>query len=230
MLVRHRVTHRESTAEQVDERPQLQPPLTQRASALPVGQFLGVPPRRRSCGCRSDGRNPLPRPPPASARRSTTSRSPAYGFRRPRAPQASTPAALPPGPTHGRCATADPGRLCGPDSHRLAALSLPLGYPINHPSGPEPELLDALSAGCRNTNGVVALRVPRDVIKAKCAPYLARGQPARPRDRHRRENRSCLPRSRRMSPAWPSGSRQNWRAGGGRDSGSPSPAAMSAVI
>ena len=38
-----------------------------------------------------------------------------------------------------------PWRLCGPDLHRLAALSLPLGYPIHHPSGPEPELLDALS-------------------------------------------------------------------------------------
>ncbi|MFF5011601.1 reverse transcriptase domain-containing protein [Streptomyces phaeochromogenes] len=31
----------------------------------------------------------------------------------------------------------------------------------------------------RRVNGQVALRVPRDVIKAKCAPYLARGNPAK---------------------------------------------------
>jgi len=31
----------------------------------------------------------------------------------------------------------------------------------------------------RSTNGTVALHVPQDVIKAKCAPYLARGKPAR---------------------------------------------------
>ncbi|MFD5430253.1 reverse transcriptase/maturase family protein [Streptomyces sp. NPDC127084] len=31
----------------------------------------------------------------------------------------------------------------------------------------------------RRVNGQVALRVPRDVIKAKCAPYLFRGKPAR---------------------------------------------------
>jgi hypothetical protein len=31
----------------------------------------------------------------------------------------------------------------------------------------------------RSTNGPVALHVPQDVIKAKCAPYLARGKPAR---------------------------------------------------
>lgn len=30
----------------------------------------------------------------------------------------------------------------------------------------------------RSVNGVVGLRVPRDVIKAKCAPYLKRGKPA----------------------------------------------------
>jgi hypothetical protein len=35
-----------------------------------------------------------------------------------------------------------------------------------------------ISGGARNANGVVALRVPLDVIKAKCAPYLHRGQPA----------------------------------------------------
>jgi Type II intron maturase/Reverse transcriptase (RNA-dependent DNA polymerase) len=35
-----------------------------------------------------------------------------------------------------------------------------------------------ISSGYRGANGVVALRVPRDVIKAKCAPYLMRGQPA----------------------------------------------------
>ncbi|GHJ27602.1 reverse transcriptase domain-containing protein [Streptomyces hygroscopicus] len=31
----------------------------------------------------------------------------------------------------------------------------------------------------RSVNGTVALRVPRDVIKAKCAPYLERGRPSR---------------------------------------------------
>jgi group II intron reverse transcriptase/maturase len=33
--------------------------------------------------------------------------------------------------------------------------------------------------GRRQVNGVIALRVPRDVIKAKCASYLERGEPAR---------------------------------------------------
>jgi group II intron reverse transcriptase/maturase len=31
----------------------------------------------------------------------------------------------------------------------------------------------------RRVNGQIALRVPRDVIKAKCAPYVARGKPAK---------------------------------------------------
>jgi group II intron reverse transcriptase/maturase len=31
----------------------------------------------------------------------------------------------------------------------------------------------------RSANGIVGLRVPRDVIKAKCAPYLKHGKPAR---------------------------------------------------
>jgi Retron-type reverse transcriptase len=31
----------------------------------------------------------------------------------------------------------------------------------------------------RSINGIVGLRVPRDVIKAKCAPYLKHGKPAR---------------------------------------------------
>src|SRR5262249_7672949 len=31
----------------------------------------------------------------------------------------------------------------------------------------------------RSVNGIVGLRVPRDVIKAKCAPYLKRGKPER---------------------------------------------------
>jgi group II intron reverse transcriptase/maturase len=35
-----------------------------------------------------------------------------------------------------------------------------------------------VGGGRRNANGVVALRMPRNVIKAKCAPYLRRGQPA----------------------------------------------------
>jgi group II intron reverse transcriptase/maturase len=36
-----------------------------------------------------------------------------------------------------------------------------------------------LTGGQRAVNGVVALRVPLDVIKAKCASYLRRGKPAR---------------------------------------------------
>jgi len=36
-----------------------------------------------------------------------------------------------------------------------------------------------LTKGQRAVNGVVALRVPLDVIKAQCAPYLRRGKPAR---------------------------------------------------
>jgi hypothetical protein len=36
-----------------------------------------------------------------------------------------------------------------------------------------------LVAGRRAVNGVIRLRVPRDVIKAKSAPYMARGKPAR---------------------------------------------------
>jgi group II intron reverse transcriptase/maturase len=36
-----------------------------------------------------------------------------------------------------------------------------------------------ITAGRRATNGVIGLRVPTDVIKTKCAPYLQRGQPAR---------------------------------------------------
>jgi group II intron reverse transcriptase/maturase len=35
-----------------------------------------------------------------------------------------------------------------------------------------------LTKGQRTVNGVVALRVPRNVIKAQCAPYLRRGKPA----------------------------------------------------
>ena len=35
-----------------------------------------------------------------------------------------------------------------------------------------------LTGGHRKTNGTVALRVPKTVIKAKCAPYLKRGKPA----------------------------------------------------
>lgn len=36
-----------------------------------------------------------------------------------------------------------------------------------------------LTRGRRAVNGQVLLRVPTDVVKAKCAPYLARGEPAR---------------------------------------------------
>ena len=37
---------------------------------------------------------------------------------------------------------------------------------------------ERISSGYRGVNGVVALRVPRDVVAAKCAPYLMRGKPA----------------------------------------------------
>jgi group II intron reverse transcriptase/maturase len=36
-----------------------------------------------------------------------------------------------------------------------------------------------LTGNRRSVNGIVRLRVPRDVIKAKCAPYLKRGKPER---------------------------------------------------
>lgn len=38
---------------------------------------------------------------------------------------------------------------------------------------------NAITGGRRAANGVIALRVPRDVIKAKCTRYLKRGKPAR---------------------------------------------------
>ena len=34
-----------------------------------------------------------------------------------------------------------------------------------------------ITRGKRSINGVIAFRVPRDVIKAKCAPFLVRGSP-----------------------------------------------------
>jgi hypothetical protein len=34
-----------------------------------------------------------------------------------------------------------------------------------------------LTNGCRSANGGIALRVPLDVIRAKCAPYRRRGKP-----------------------------------------------------
>jgi group II intron reverse transcriptase/maturase len=35
-----------------------------------------------------------------------------------------------------------------------------------------------ITSGLRSVNGTIGLRVPRSVIKAKCAPYYARGKPA----------------------------------------------------
>ena len=35
-----------------------------------------------------------------------------------------------------------------------------------------------LTRGTRSANGIIALRIPRTVIKAKCAPYYSRGKPA----------------------------------------------------
>src|SRR5262249_13516467 len=39
---------------------------------------------------------------------------------------------------------------------------------------------DKLTRGRRSANGVVALRVPLDVVKAKCAPYRRHGKPWHP--------------------------------------------------
>ena len=36
-----------------------------------------------------------------------------------------------------------------------------------------------VTRGRRTANGVVSLRVPASVIKAKCAPYRSRGKPER---------------------------------------------------
>ena len=44
---------------------------------------------------------------------------------------------------------------------------------------------------CRHVNGQIALRVPRDVIKAKAAPYLHRGKPAK--------QKACVPQLRPAS-------------------------------
>jgi group II intron reverse transcriptase/maturase len=47
-----------------------------------------------------------------------------------------------------------------------------LGYEISVQHGNT-----KLTNGCRSVNGGIALRVPRDVITAKCAPYRRRGKP-----------------------------------------------------
>lgn len=49
-----------------------------------------------------------------------------------------------------------------------------LGYEITVKSNDT-----AITHGQRSINGTIGLRVPRTVIKAKCAPYLSRGKPAR---------------------------------------------------
>ena len=62
--------------------------------------------------------------------------------------------------------------------------------------------------GQRHVNGQIGFRVPRTVIKAKCAPYLQRGKPARRtrllqqrRPRHRRHLRSRISGHRPVLPA-----------------------------
>jgi hypothetical protein len=50
-----------------------------------------------------------------------------------------------------------------------------LGYEITARHGDH-----MCTAGRRTGNGSIGLRVPLTVIKAKCAPYVTRGQPALP--------------------------------------------------
>ena len=67
-----------------------------------------------------------------------------------------------------------------------------------------------LTNGCRSANGGIALRVPLDVIRAKCVPYRRRGKPwhrpaaAEPaRLRHRADLWSRIPGHRELLPACP---------------------------
>jgi group II intron reverse transcriptase/maturase len=55
-----------------------------------------------------------------------------------------------------------------------------LGYEIAiHKNDSRAERRSGRKRQRRSVNGTVELRVPKDVIKAKCAPYLKRGKPAR---------------------------------------------------
>nr|WSZ98021.1 reverse transcriptase domain-containing protein [Streptomyces sp. NBC_00857] len=55
-----------------------------------------------------------------------------------------------------------------------------LGYDVTvHKDDGRSEPKGGSRKGRRSTNGMVRLRVPTDVIKAKCAPYMKRGKPAR---------------------------------------------------
>ena len=67
-----------------------------------------------------------------------------------------------------------------------------------------------ITNGRRSVNGRIALRVPPDVIKAKCAPLPAPGQTLAPapaaepgRLRHRADLRSRIPGHRELLPARP---------------------------
>ncbi len=73
---------------------------------------------------------------------------------------------------HNLLALADYGPV-----HYAAAADSPPRCPTTTPSI-KPGAVQ-IKAGRRAVNGVIGLRVPTDVIKAKCAPYLARGKPAR---------------------------------------------------
>ena len=69
-----------------------------------------------------------------------------------------------------------------------------------------------LTAGRRSVNGQIRLRVPGDVIKAKCARYMRGGKPARPtRADERAGPRDHQPLRRRVSghrPVLPAGRRR----------------------
>jgi group II intron reverse transcriptase/maturase len=58
-------------------------------------------------------------------------------------------------------------------THARTSAARFLGYEITARHGNH-----MLTRGRRTGNGTIGLRVPLDVIKAKCAPYLKRGQPA----------------------------------------------------
>src|SRR5262249_26312671 len=60
-------------------------------------------------------------------------------------------------------------------THARTAAARFLGYEITVQHNDR--LTDRGARRARSTNGAIALRVPKTVIKAKCAPYLARGKP-----------------------------------------------------
>jgi hypothetical protein len=84
-----------------------------------------------------------------------------------------------PGNGHVRFGPEVAGKGPAPSGHLAGGLPAPrtraarfLGYQITVQHGNT-----KLTGGIRSANGRIALRVPRDVIKAKCAPYRRRGKP-----------------------------------------------------